>query len=286
MRNPSTFSISKTSKLTNGDVVTITPKKMELRSNMNIEAFDYVVDGLGDAAVIDLFSSDLITVYALKDGTYNVYLKNNQQYSQELRDNLVYTIETKDAPVPGQAVLNMKVDLNQDFLKEQGCANITIYLAKQNQRAATEAEKVLNQLIEPIDMTTANSGAIESELYRVFAKSDEYLAKICNVQQLERQRASEPYTYTVVYYDSKDGVKTYRRRDVKIVAVDGNYQILSVANGANTEEAYATAPYDGASILIDYMFENTNPTQDEEPVEETVENLEEQVQEAQGDSNE
>lgn len=271
MRTPSSFTISQTTKLSNGDVVTITPKKKEIRSDMNIEAYDYVVEGLGDASVIDLFSSDLITIYALKDGTYGVYMNNNPQYSQELRDHLIYTVDTKDDPIPGQAVVHVKADLDEDFLKQQDCANITIYLAKHDQRASTETEKVLNQLIEPIDMSTANSGAIEAELYRELYKNDEYLAKICNIQQLERQRSSEPYTYTVVYYDSKDGVRTYYRKDVKIVAVDGNYQILSVTNGTKTEEAYATAPYDGATILIDYMFESSQPEQQETVEQETPE---------------
>lgn len=259
MRSPSGFSISKTTQLSNGDIVTITPKDKEIRSNMNVEAYDYVVEGLGDAEIIDLFSSELITIYALKDGTYGVYLKNNLQYSEELRDHLVYTLSTKDEPVPGQAVVNLKVDLDDEFLKAQNCASITIYLAKHNQRASTETEKVLNVLIEPIDMSVANSAAIESLLYKELYKNDEYLAKICNIQQLERQRSSEPYTYTVVYYDSKDGVRTYYRRDMKIIAIDGNYQVTANSGGTRTEEAYATAPYDGAVILIDYMYESTQP---------------------------
>lgn len=267
-RDPQNFTISKTSGLSNGEVVTITPKQsMEIRSDMNIEAYDYVVEGLGESKNIDLFSSDLVLFYALNDGTYGVYVKNNPSYDECLRDNLVYKITTKDKPIPGQAVLSVTVDLDSDFLKKEGCNDITIYLAKHNLSAELETEKVLNLLIEPIDVTASNSITIESALYKGIMKVEENLLKICNLQQLERQRATEPYTYIVVYSISRNGVVEYRRRDIKLININDEYQVIEVGSSSIVTDTYTTQAFEGGNMLIDYMIA--------EPVEvvETEENI-------------
>ena len=282
--NPKNFSILATTNLKNGYIITITPStKIETRSDLNVEPYDYVVRGLGEAKDIDLFSSELVSFYALTDGSYHAYVKNNPAYPEDIRNNLIYTISTKDKPVAGQAVLDVNVDMDAEYLKEQNCANITLYLAKQNLKSSLQTQKVLTDVLDPIDMATANSSAIEAELYRYIGKKDKDLVKIANLQQTERQRSAEPYTYVVVYAtsdNSKDNPKRqWYRYDIKMVSVDGEYTVLYSNNRTTTNESYSEQPYDGANILLNFMIDQGAPDNNEAPEENNVEEPSAQDQE-------
>lgn len=274
---PSTFTVSKSSQISNGDVITISPnKKVNPVSNLNIEPFDYVVEGLGQSEEIDLFASDLVEFFALNDGTYSYMIKNNPAYSQELKDNLVYTISTRDEPIPGKAVLSVTVDLKQDFLKENGYSSLLLYLSKHKQKANLSMEKVLSEVVTPIDMATANSAGIESALYKYIGDKEPDMIKIANLQQTERQRSAEPYTYAVVYINSTPNGRQYVRRAVKMVSVDGEYLIIDSSERVITNESYTTEAFDGANMIFNYMIDNKEvPSEENKPVVEENQNTSE-----------
>ena len=266
----SNFTISKTSNIANGDIIKITPKaNVNLTSDLNVEPYDYVVSDLKTSTLIDLFSPDLIIVYALTDGSYHIHVKRNAQYDEELRNNLVYSVTTKDKAIPGQAVMTVKVDMKESFLKENGYTSFANYLAKHNLLAYLQEEKVLNEIIEPIDMYDANSAAIETALYKALYVHEPNLIKVSCVQQSERQKSAEPYTYTVVYTISKNNIRQYFRRDVKIVGVDGGYDIVYIGSKTETDEIYTRSAYDGANLILNYEIEKT-PEKKQEDVQEEV----------------
>ena len=141
-------------------------------------------------------------------------------------------------------------------------------------KAKLEAEKVLTDVIHPIEFSGAATSTIESLFYQRIQQDEPDLAKVCNIQQLNRQKLSEPYNYYVVYFNSINGEREYFRKQFSMVYVEDTYYIYSMGSRENTRAEYAKEPFDEGEILMNFLLgdEDRDPNEviEEEPVEEEV----------------
>ena len=248
--------ISKTEGLSNGEIITLKVgmKKENLQSDINIEDYEYQVMGLKESQPVDLFGSDLVTFFVTTEGNVWYHVKDNKNLPAELIENIKYTIRYDGAAELNKSILQVEADMDETFLKESGYFSLPVFLAKHDLKAELASEKVLTNLVEPIEFSSASSSAIESELYEKIGEQETDLSKICNVQQLERQKVAEPYTYYVTYYNTTDGERQYFRRAVILLGVDGEYVVYKLGGRESTQEQFAKSAFDNAEILLDFMM--------------------------------
>jgi hypothetical protein len=258
----STLKISKTTGLSNGDVIQISvkmPDGVKPNSDMNIETYDYVVEGLGEAEEVDLFSSDIVTFYATNDGNlyYNVHAPKTIM-KEELSKNLRYNIQTNDAKIEAnKTILNVTADMDEDFLVDNGYNSLTLYLAKHDMKATLTTEKVLTEIIDPIDYSFANMAGVEEALYNALYPEEPRLVKICNLQQTARQASAEPFKSVVYYFVNDDyGDPVYYYREVEIHYIDNMYVVPFVGNANTTNDAELK---EGSEMLMDFTIERAVP---------------------------
>ena len=82
---------------------------------MNIEPYEYVIDGLHDLERIDLFAEDFVSFYATEDGSLYAHIKDPKRYPEELTKNLRYRIGVTDGVEPGRSVLSITVGMNEQY---------------------------------------------------------------------------------------------------------------------------------------------------------------------------
>lgn len=265
--------LSKSTGLSNGDIVKISVglKKSSLSSNMNIETYEYVVDGLRSAEQIDLFAEDFVSFYAMEDGSLHAHIKNDEMYSKELTDNLVYSIKSTDGTEPGKSVLTINVDMKESFLKENGYGSMDIYMIKHGLAAKRSNDRVLEKLVHPIDFNASSSIAVERALYKaLYDYEGDHLVKVCNLQQTPRQKVSEPYCYMVVFSADEDGTQRYFRRQIEMVYVDGEYVVLDSSNRESTTEKYVYEPFTEANMIMNFTMESWADTEQDVIPEEAI----------------
>ena len=252
----SAMKISKTEGLKNGDIITISfnVKQDKLQSNINIEEYEYQVSGLQVSEEIDLFGNDTVTFFTTTQGNVLYRKKNNNTLPPEFIENLQYIIHFTGNAEVDKTILSVEAKLNDDFLNENNYSSTSIYLAKHNLKAKLTTEKVLTMMVEPIDFSSATSSAIENTLYEELSEIETDLTKICNLQQLERQKVSEPYTYYITYFNTTEDNREYYRRPVMLFCVEGEYFIQNIGNRETTKEDFATQAFDGAEIKLNFMM--------------------------------
>ena len=248
--------ISKTEELSNGDVITlkIGMKPENLQSDINIEDYEYQVMGLKESQPIDLFGSDLVTFFVTTEGNVWYHVKDNKNLPEELIKNIKYTIRYDGEAELNKSILQVEADMDETFLKESGYYSLPVFLAKHDLKADLSSEKVLVNLVEPIEFSSATSSAVETELYDAIGAEETDLSKVCNIQQLERQKVAEPYTYYITYYNTVGGEREYFRRAVILLGVDGEYVVYKLGGRESTQEQYTKSAYDNAEILLDFMM--------------------------------
>ena len=274
----SSLIVSKSTGLSNGDMIQIGIKsRKELKSDMNTETYDYVVENLQESTPIDLFDSKFVTFYAREDGKFGFHIKDDMNLPAELISNLRYSITTDDKLEVDKTIMHITAGMDEEFLKTNEYYNINVFLAKHNLKSEIEADKVLQYITSPIEIGSANSSMIEASLNKEIYKYETSLAKVCNLQQLSRQKVSEPYSYIVVYYNDNLGQREYWRRMVNIVLVDDEYIVNNVGAREATTEEYATKAFDSSEMLLNFMMGDEIPV--EEPTPEPTEEVVEEVQE-------
>ena len=259
--------VSRSTGLSNGDVVRISVglKKSELNSDMNIEPYEYVIDGLHDLAPIDLFAEDFVSFYATEDGSLYAHIKDPKRYPEELTGNLRYRISVTDGVEPGRSVLSITVGMNEQYLKDSGYGTMDVFMIKHGFAAETTNDRVLEKLVHPIDFNASSSFAVERALYNaIYEYEGDNLVKICNLQQTPRQKVSEPYCYMVVFSVDEDGTQRYFRRQIKMVYVDSEYVVIESGERESISEEYVYKPFTEANMIMNFTMETWDDT-DEQP---------------------
>lgn len=260
VNNNGSLRLSKTSGLNNGDIVTLSldlPKDYVKNSDINTEPYDYVVHDLGTAREIDLFSSDLVTFYATEAGNVCYHVDNVSYLDDELVNNLVYYVKSTGEIKEGVTILDCSVSMNESFLKKNEYYTFDIYMAKHHLKPREKTtERVLSEIIKPISYSSSNQIEIEKALYASLYLAEPQLAKICNLQQSERQASSDPYKVTLVYYTTDEyGTKEFYRRDIELHYVNEQYVVYSLGERNGTYEIFTSEPYDDSSILMNFNLE-------------------------------
>lgn len=260
--------VSRSTGLSNGDVVRISVglKKSELNSDMNIEPYEYVIDGLHDLEPIDLFAEDFVSFYATEDGSVYAHIKDPKRYPEELTDNLRYKISVTDGVEPGRSVLSITASMNEQYLKDSGYGTMDVFMIKHGFTAETANDRVLEKLVHPIDFSASSSIAVERALYKaIYEYEGDDLVKICNLQQTPRQKVSEPYCYMVVFSVDEDGAQRFFRRQIKMVYVDGEYVVIESGERESISEEYVHKPFTESNMIMNFTMETW---EEPEPAEE------------------
>ena len=279
--NNGVIKLSKTEKLVNGEVIKIriNYKKENLKSDMNIETYDYVINGLSEAEEIDLFGENIVTFFGTEDGMLYYHLKPNNYYPQEMFDHLKYKIKTSEKLEVGKTILSITAELDDDFLKTEGYYSTKMWMKKNGYKGETETSKVLGVIVPPMEFGAVGTIKMEAALYdAIYTEEGDNLIKVCNVQKMPRQRTTDLYEYTVVYYNVENDMYTFYNRTVKMVQIDGDYQVLELGRRNSTQDLFVYAPYAESDMLVSFMPDPATREQ-EETVEETPEPVEEYIEE-------
>lgn len=273
--------LSKTEGLSNGDIIRISlsgVKRGNTYSDMNVEPYEYVVDGLGELKQIDLFDPNFVTFFATNDGYLYSHIKNKNMYEKELTENIQYKISTNDMIQAGKTVLFIDAFVPEEYLVANGYNVMDVFMTKLGYKAWTHNERVLDDVLDPIEFGAASSMEVERVLYEyLYLTEGQSLVKICNLQQTPRQKSAEPYCYMVLFSLKEGDYVSYFRKQVKMVYVDGEYVVLEGGNRESTSEEYVYRPYEESNMLLNFTLESWNSGEEEENAEtaETAENTSE-----------
>lgn len=251
------LSVSPSSNLSNGQIVTISVdvSKSDLQSDINIEPYEYRITGLGEGTTVDLFSPDLVTFYATTDNSLFYHITNNNVVTQELADNLVYTVSSSDSKMEAnKTIIHCTVSMNTDFLSANGYVSMSQYLSKHNQTATeTETDLVLAEIINPIDFNSVDVAALRDALYAALGESDNMLSKICSIQQSTQYASSSPYSYSIMYVDYINGEPQYGSVSASIHYVNGVYRVMNISSRSNSiPESAMLESYNGSTVLLTF----------------------------------
>lgn len=250
--------LSQSSGLSNGDVVTISVGSSgnKLRTDMNTEPYEYTVAGLGDAESVDLFSSDIVTIYGTRENDLFAYIHtDNTAIPAELTKHLVYTLETdSESLTVGKTIVNATASLDDDFMQNNGYSSLTDYLAKHNLQGDVSKEVVLRTIVDPIDFTTIDAGTLMSALYDKISASDTNLSRVCSVQR----RASETnndssYAYMITYFDMVDNSPVYYRARAVVHDIDGTFVVQSMDSAQNASRDVMISPVQGYEVCVTFV---------------------------------
>jgi hypothetical protein len=263
--------------LKNGDVITFSIKdsfKADLSSiSFNTEPFQYQVSGLPDPTSLNLFDETSVTFYGLS-GTKEVYAlkKDNGNIPSDILKHLEYTIVPDgDTLKQSKTILEVTADMDKDFLTtgDDPCYTIDVFLGKRGYAAETKAEKVLMNVVDPIDFTKISPDAVATALYtflngQELKRGDESytLSNIASIQQVKATEGSyDPYSYYITYYVESKGDRILLRSSVRMVEVAGTIQILTpqtTLTAEHTDDKYATQAYENATLIYSFV---TDPSQ-------------------------
>lgn len=264
--------VSQGEKLKNGDMVNISISGSLLNSsqslassiNMNVESYDYIVDGLKDPVYIDLFSEDNVNFYGLSTGEVVSVINENSTLPKELLNNIGYQIVPDSTPLKeGQTIMTIRVGMDTDFLTSGNIPYYTmdIYLSKNGFRTDYSTEKVLTTIVDPIDFDTFRAETMENTLFTAIQKAEEEsrgfssIEKVLNIQQLESQQKNDPYSYLVIYYDlnADNELVTYRRQ-VKMFGINDKLIIASMKAEEKIDAKFVDENYENAVRLMDFNY--------------------------------
>lgn len=270
-----TIQVSKTSGLSNGDIVTISVGDTSnmLRTDINTDAYEYTVSGLGEAKQIDLFSSDIVTMYGTRENALYAYVHNDGKIvPKELTDNLQYSFTTDSETLQaGKTIVKATAALDTKFADGHEYESLTDYLAKHNLQADESKEFVLKEIIDPIDFTAIDSGTLMSAIYDRISADDPSLSRVCSVQQSTNERLdASDYAYMITYYDLVENTPVYYRVRALIHYIDGVFVIPSLDSPQNASRDLMINAVQGYSVCATFVSQEEldalNPAADE-PVE-------------------
>lgn len=276
----SKLKVSPDSDLSAGDLVTFSiTKTVDSKLSFNTQEYEFRIPTLSDANMLDLFSEDNVTFYALEGtGEIEYTFTDNSIFSEELKENLVYKISADTSVAEAdKTILSISASLNSQFLQNTGYPSTEQYLSKYGYRAdAYTVQKVLKEIASPINYQTVLKEKVVNALYNavynaeVTTSGSSNLNTICCVQQLEKD-AADPFTQYVIYQDvNSNGDVYYYRRAFRAAYLNDQVIIVSMNNEESSKEEYATAPYTGGEIVLNNVVQE----QAEEIVEETEETTE------------
>ena len=154
-----------------------------------------------------------------------------------------------------------------------------MWMKKNGYKGETETSKVLGVIVPPMEFGAVGTIKMEAALYdAIYTEEGDNLIKVCNVQKMPRQRTTDLYEYTVVYYNVENDMYTFYNRTVKMVQIDGDYQVLELGRRNSTQDLFVYAPYAESDMLVSFMPDPATREQ-EETVEETPEPVEEYIEE-------
>ena len=271
------LTVSKTEGLSNGDVIQIgvNYKEEDLNSDLNIETYDYVVDGLGVATDIDLFSKEMVTFYATDNGELFYHLHAPRNTLKELKEHLTYEITTDNAIEADKTVLSITATLDKEFMDANKINSLKLFLARNDLRGPVTAEKVLQTVIQPIDYSSANQALVEAALYDALYEIEPDVTKILTLQRSPREASTEQHKATVFYMTTNpsNGAVEYWYREAAIHYVDETYYIESLSNRSKDSSDAPGALKKNYEMLLDFTIPAPVKVEEppvEEPAEEPV----------------
>ena len=236
---------------------------------MNTDAYEYTVSGLGEAEPVDLFSSDIVTMYGTRENTMYAYVHNDgSTVPAELTDHLEYSFQTdSDTLQAGKTIATVTATLDDDFAKGNGYESLTDYLAKHNLQADESKEFVVKTIIDPIDFTAIDSGTLMSALYDRIAADDPSLSRVCSVQRsTSESKTASSYSYMGTYYDLIDNTPVYYRTRALIHYVDGAFVIPTLDSAQNASKDVMINPVQGYEVCATFVsqaeLDALNPASD------------------------
>ena len=275
---------TKTTDLSNGDIVTISIKDTYsgkgYGADINLEPFSFEISGLTDGIEINLFDESSVQFYGLS-GTTEVYpyIKKGGNVPSEIMDNIEYSIKADSTQLTaGKTILTISAQLNSDFLNSGDDPYYTtdIYMKRHDYVAADQTEKVLMTVLDPIDFTKVKQDDVAGALYQALENEQikkngkEYkLDSIATLQQLKSsQGAFDAYGYTVTALASneEEASQICIRSTVRMVKLDNTILVISNSHPENVQDDFCYSAYDSHNMIINYTAQYA-----QEPTEETNE---------------
>jgi len=239
--NSSRLSISQTSGLSNGDVITIGVSAGGLfagdletsGTRLNLDDVEVKVAHLDDGFQFDMFDPTNVVFYCLP-GVNEIFFEipNTTSYSNELADNIEFDIDADDTSdiSKDHTVFHVEADLSDDFLfpdTGEKYYNIDIYLAKHGLYAVTEADLVLKTEASAIDVNDdAKVLALTDRIYSQF----DGVSSIVNLQKSD----TDDFSYLIRYVDQNgklcDISCKLANLNEKYIIVGGEYSVKSVSS--------------------------------------------------------
>lgn len=285
------LTVTPNGSLSNGDVVTLSIEGWDGTISgvtINLESYSFVISGLGEATIVDLFSSDVVTFFGL-EGTTDVYYLVNEDgdLSSDILNNLIYTVSTTDDSLEaGKTILEASVILDETFLTTGDNPAITtyVYLGRQGLLANLTAEKVLMTVVSPMDFNEVDAEKLNETITSylnsqaiTLSGNESIFISLGTIQQYSESSSSyDPYTYTVTFTVEVSGEEYCLSVDLKIVELNGEYLILERSGNYKTSnETYCSSAFTEMTMLINFNSILTINDGEVEVEEEDVETTEE-----------
>lgn len=282
------INIDKSTGLTNGDIITISIESNYSPTNkdlsINLEPCQFLVSGLEPAVTIDLFSDGNIGIYGLA-GTNEVYsyVKSTSGLVQDIQDNMIYTFKSQDLElVANKTIVTGTAKMSDEFLQKNSKYKTTdAYLKSKNYHANLTEEKVLTEIVDEIDLKSANQDMLVDALYEALSDKQytydgkEYtLSSIASLQDFNNKAEHKHEIAVTSIRVDGDANQKCIRNTVKVVFVNGEYTVLSIGNNEPIKlencqsDSSNTKVVANLDIMIDNS-ENNNVTAEEQPAAES-----------------
>lgn len=262
--------VSKGTGLSNGDVVTLSiGEDFDNNTNglsMNLESYEFKIEGLEEAKNLDLFDSTSVSFLALNDGTNVIYpVKiSGGNIPDDVLSQINYYASTEDEqPKEGKTLIKVSAEI-EPIIDENGnpkATTLKTWLGMKGYSVETEGEKVLREIANPVSFTSDNQAKASSLLYKAIKKEDANIISVATIQQLYASEGSyDPYEYTVTYYartekdDDSESPTVVKRASVKMAyGQNTGIAILEIeSSGYTTDDSYASQAFNGMELKAVY----------------------------------
>lgn len=275
--------------------------------SINLEPFEYQVDGLDEGTDLDLYDDKLVTFFVTQ-GTSNLYYHINPKSTsvpQEIKDHIAYEISSDSQDfIPGETILNVSSTLDEDFLQSNNNEfghpyySTKLYMLMHDFNVQQESQTVLDAIATPVNFEEGGSNAARSAL------NDEFLAKkttftyqgvdytISDLANLEQEATTykddDLYNYLlVVMAQDADGNEVLADINVSLCQLEDDVILLDYKDINILRDGYKDVPVNSNyKIVAQYYYDAPTPTPEitAEPTaealnEETTENADTQTTE-------
>lgn len=266
--------------LANGDLVMIRVKDgykdIDTGVSMNLEPYMFEITGLPEGTLIDLFDASSVMFYGLNnsDKVY-VHTKNGGSLPDEIIQNITYDIKPNSTPlIADTTILALTASMKDEFLLNEKMPyyDINVYMTKHNYKYEIIADKVLEQVVNPINYQSTSKEELQGALYshyfeqKMTKNGNEYiLDKIANVQQfLATTQTIDPYsTMVTMLLRAPDDTTVCARSQIKMVRIDNDFEVLDSSKAELVHEKYCSTNFEGMEIIVNYNEGDTliNPNE-------------------------